>query len=58
MIQAAGGQEGKIHLPLVQKLTFCPQVPAPLVIKMPRHRAWAISHPLRDAGIEIGGPKK
>lgn len=57
MIQAAGGQEEKIHLPLVQKLTFCPQVPALLVIKMLMHRARAVSHPVRDTTTEIGGPK-
>lgn len=57
MIQAAEGQEEKIHLPLVQKLTFCPQVSAPLLIKMLMPWARAGSPPLTDIDMAIGGPK-
>lgn len=43
VIQAAEGQGEKIHLPLVQRLPFCPQAPSPLKIKMLMHQTWTIS---------------
>lgn len=57
MIQAAGGQGEEIHLPLVQKLTFCPRAPSPLTVKMWVCGAWAISCASLDTNIKVGGPQ-
>lgn len=56
MIQAAGGQGREIHLPLVQKLTFCPR-PLPPHCEMWMCGAWATSCASLDTNINVGGPQ-